>query len=203
MYRIYFEKRFIAICDVDEPSLNEPNILIEANLTQDELKKLPSEFEHSTLSRLYIPTKDKDKTLEAISKGFTTIHAGGGLVTNSSGEFLMIYRNLIWDLPKGKLEEGEKIDECAVREVEEETGLDSLSLIEPICVTMHTYHLNNEPILKKTHWYKMSCNEDREPTPQVEENISKVVWVKERELPQYLKNTFPSIIEVFEESKLV
>ena len=67
MYRIYFEKRFIAICDIDDPALNEPNILIEANLTQEELQKLPYEFEHSTLSRLFIPTEDKEKTLEAVS----------------------------------------------------------------------------------------------------------------------------------------
>lgn len=203
MYRIYFEKRFIAICDIDDPALNEPNILIEANLTQEELQKLPYEFEHSTLSRLFIPTEDKEKTLEAIAKGFTTIHAGGGVVTNPAGEFLMIYRNLIWDLPKGKLEDGEKIDECALREVKEETGIDNLTLVEPICITMHTYHLNNEAILKKTHWYKMLCNSDIEPTPQIEENITKVAWIQERELPQYLENTFPSIIEVFEQSDLI
>ena len=51
------------------------------------------------------------------------IIAAGGLVTNENNELLMIFRRGKWDLPKGKLDKGETIEECAIREVEEETGI--------------------------------------------------------------------------------
>ena len=58
----------------------------------------------------------------------TKIIAAGGLVTNKHNELLMIFRRAKWDLPKGKLDEGESIEACAVREVEEETGIKNISL---------------------------------------------------------------------------
>jgi 8-oxo-dGTP pyrophosphatase MutT (NUDIX family) len=51
------------------------------------------------------------------------IKAGGGIVVNEQNEVLLIYRRGKWDLPKGKLDDGETIEECALREVKEETGL--------------------------------------------------------------------------------
>lgn len=59
-----------------------------------------------------------------------TVRAAGGLVWRVSGtasgfEVLLVHRPRYgdWSFPKGKLEAGETEAECAVREVEEETGL--------------------------------------------------------------------------------
>ena len=128
---------------------------------------------------------------------FQEIPAGGGLVRNRDGHFLLIYRHGLWDLPKGKQEPGEGIETCALREVEEETGLHSLTLGELICVTHHTYHLNGVKCLKHTWWYQMSDEREEPLLPQAEEDISRAEWVKKESLPDYLEGTYPSIVEVF------
>jgi 8-oxo-dGTP diphosphatase len=56
------------------------------------------------------------------------VRAAGGLVVREGadgGEILIVHRPAYgdWSFPKGKLEPGERAEEAAVREVEEETGL--------------------------------------------------------------------------------
>jgi ADP-ribose pyrophosphatase YjhB (NUDIX family) len=122
-----------------------------------------------------------------------TIVAAGGIVENEKGELLMIFRKQHWDLPKGKLDEGETIEECAVREVEEETGLQNVELGELIDITLHRYEENNASVTKKTYWYKMNASSDNKLTPQVEEDIHEIKWVKKNELHSYLENTYLNI----------
>ena len=128
------------------------------------------------------------------------IIAAGGLVRNSRDEILLIYRRGVWDLPKGKLDPGELIPECAVREVQEETGLKSIELGPLICTTTHAYYdkwLNKE-VEKHTHWYAMQSLANETLVPQTEEDIEKIEWVPVNELPQYLLETYPTIRTVFE-----
>ena len=65
------------------------------------------------------------------------IFASGGVVFNNE-KLLMIYRNSLWDLPKGKMELNESELECALREVEEECGIDNLRVIKFLKYTYHT-----------------------------------------------------------------
>ena len=128
------------------------------------------------------------------------IIAAGGLVQNSKGEILLIYRRGFWDLPKGKLDPGELIPECAVREVQEETGLTTIELGPFICITTHTYYdkwLSKE-VEKHTHWYAMRSLVNEKLVPQTEEDIEKIEWVPVDTLPQYLVETYPTIRTVFE-----
>jgi 8-oxo-dGTP pyrophosphatase MutT (NUDIX family) len=97
---------------------------------------------------------------------FRLIHAGGGVVYNSNNEVLMIFRNDKWDLPKGKQEENETIESCALREVEEECGITNLILKEKIIDTYHTYEQDNIQFLKKTSWFKMFSDKNEKLTPQ-------------------------------------
>jgi len=130
------------------------------------------------------------------------ITAAGGLVQNSDGAFLLIFRRGFWDLPKGKLDPGELIPECAVREVQEETGLQTISLGEFICMTTHTYidtWLQKE-VVKQTHWYSMKATalDTEKLIPQTEEDIEKIEWVLMENLPEYLVQTYPTIRSVFD-----
>ena len=128
---------------------------------------------------------------------YLEVNAGGGLVSNSKGEFLLILRNGIWDLPKGHQDPGEPIEETALREVQEETGLRALKLEDFICITDHTYLRDEKWHLKHTWWFSMFCNDGSVYTPQTEEGITEIRWTGIEELPELLQNTYPTIIEVF------
>jgi 8-oxo-dGTP pyrophosphatase MutT (NUDIX family) len=124
------------------------------------------------------------------------IIAGGGIVENEEGKILFQFRRGHWDLPKGKLDEGETIEECALREVEEETGLRNIELRKPIGITTHFYTERDEDIEKETHWFAMKVAGEQELTPQIEEDITELRWVGKDELEDYLTNTFDNIIEI-------
>jgi 8-oxo-dGTP pyrophosphatase MutT (NUDIX family) len=104
----------------------------------------------------------------------------------------------MWDLPKGKQEPNEDIRQAALREVEEECGVHDLEIKEHICDTYHTYPFEGKLMLKCTHWYKMEyLGNGYETAPQKEESIERAIWVKLCDLPRYLEQTYPSILEVF------
>ena len=126
------------------------------------------------------------------------IVAAGGIVENEMGEILLQLRKGKWDLPKGKLDEGETIEQCAVREVEEECGLQYIDLGELVGVTHHHYTEKGRDIDKETYWYAMKVYGDQQLVPQVEEDILELKWVKENELSPYLQNTYDNIIEIIE-----
>lgn len=135
--------------------------------------------------------------LEAIYK---PIDAGGGVVENEDGDVLMIFRRGKWDLPKGKLDDGETIDECAIREVSEETGLNKLKLGEKICDTYHVYSQKKQSLLKRTAWYKMKGTTKEQPQPQAEENIQEAKWVPQDELAPLVYKSYEAIKEVMRQA---
>ena len=130
------------------------------------------------------------------------IKAGGGLVRNGEGELLLIFRRGKWDLPKGKLDEGETIEACAMREVEEETGVKHLALGELISVTWHEYFDKwvGEDVIKETHWFKMDVAGVPALVPQTEEDITSIEWTKKSDLPKRMEQSYITIIDVLEES---
>ena len=128
---------------------------------------------------------------------YLEVNAGGGLVTNSRGEFLLIRRSGLWDLPKGHQDPGEPILTTALREVEEETGIKGLVPGRFLCVTDHTYQRDEKWYLKHTWWYSMTCIEESVPVPQTDEDITEVKWVEADRIGEYLSQTYPTIVEVF------
>lgn len=132
------------------------------------------------------------------SKQFKRIEAAGGLVINKSGEFLGIFRLGKWDLPKGKAEVGESIEETALREVEEECGISGLGIQQKLCDTYHCYPYKNSFALKISYWYCMSWNGDGDLKAQAEEGIEEVRWFDKNKLNEFKSNTYASIVEVLE-----
>ncbi|MDX1940772.1 MAG: NUDIX hydrolase [Saprospiraceae bacterium] len=106
---------------------------------------------------------------------YKIIEAAGGVVFNSNGEALLIFRRGFWDLPKGKIDPGETVEAAALREVQEETGLQQLTLKSKLAETYHTYKEQKKRILKRTYWFEMETNE-MNLTPQTEEDIETAVW---------------------------
>lgn len=136
-----------------------------------------------------------DEAIRFIKSEYTFIKAAGGLVENDN-HLLMIYRLKKWDLPKGKLDNGEDIETTAIREVEEECNI-KVRMKEKICNTYHTYKRNGKNILKKTYWYEMECIDDSGLRPQVEEDIEEARWMTHGEIHAALYNSYPSIRQVF------
>ena len=130
---------------------------------------------------------------------FKHIDAGGGIVTNEEGKYLMIYRNGFWDFPKGKLDKGERIIECAEREVEEECGV-KVKAKSLICKTKHTYVGSKKRVLKTTYWYSMKLVSDAKMKPQKSEGIEKVEWKSLSEVNELLEESFTSLQFLFKKA---
>ncbi len=123
------------------------------------------------------------------------IIAAGGLVSNNNGDLLLIYRKKKWDLPKGKFEEGESIEQCAIREVQEETGLQNVAITNFVGKTYHEYYEKwiSQHVIKETWWYAMQITTNEPFLPQVEEDIEEVIWANENKINQCLTNSFSNI----------
>jgi ADP-ribose pyrophosphatase YjhB (NUDIX family) len=203
MHKIYIENRCIIICPPDEQALSDPNAILYNIGTSVDIPALVGIFEVSdSLAKVFIPTDDIEGTYRRICAEFKEVNAGGGLVSNRRGDFLLISRNGLWDLPKGHQDPGEEISVTALREVQEETGIDELLLRDLICITDHCYIRDGKWHLKHTWWYDMLYTNPTDLTPQTEEDITKAAWVAKSSLPAFLLNTYPSIIEVFREAKI-
>lgn len=203
IHKIYFENRAIIICKPEDLALSDPNAIQFTPGESMDIHSLVTMVEASeTLHRICIPTDDIEETYERICAEFLEVNAGGGLVSNRRGDFLLISRNGLWDLPKGHQDPGEDIRETALREVQEETGIEKLILRDLICITDHCYKRNGTWHLKHTWWYDMLYTDPTDLTPQREEDIAKAAWVAKSSLPPFLTNTYPSIAEVFREAKV-
>jgi len=132
------------------------------------------------------------------------IIAAGGLVTNPHGEILWIFRRGFWDLPKGKLDKGETIQTCAIREVQEETGIQHIQLHELLNFTNHLYFDSylNEDVVKRTYWFHMTIASLQDGKPQTSEDIEKIEWHSLATAKKCLEQTYPTIIEVIEAYRL-
>jgi 8-oxo-dGTP pyrophosphatase MutT (NUDIX family) len=161
----------------------------------DEIDLLGSinRLETNEINDLYLYDDNIQLLFEKFTNSFRIIEAAGGIVKNSKGELLFIFRNGLWDLPKGKIEKNESIKEAALREVEEECGIKQLKLDKLIDKTYHMYKINNQYIVKISYWFLMYSDFQGELSPQLEEGITKVEWISEQNLTKVLVKTFANI----------
>lgn len=195
-YTIFVNNSTVFLCNNDAliPEnavvINQPNdaeIISNIEFLEKSINAYLVYFVHENVDFLF-------KKLSAILKVIT---AAGGFVTNDNNDVLMIFRRGKWDLPKGKVEKKESIEKAAIREVEEETGVNNVQLINHLLTTYHIYTLKDKKILKETHWYNMHCNSNKTLKPQLEEDITEVKWVKKEEVPSLLFLTYDNIKNLF------
>ena len=200
-YRIYINQNVLLIA---ECALRGTESYKTIDHQSFDFKKFFAETSGKKKAARYLMVcEDAKQMLKAIIKQVTLIEAAGGLVKYNSNEFLFIYRNDKWDLPKGKLEKGEKPRDGAVREVEEECGIQISKCGKRICKTYHAYTIKGEVVLKRTYWYNMRYKGKGELKPQVEEGITDVRWFKKSNINKaIISNTFPSIMDVLVKKEL-
>jgi 8-oxo-dGTP pyrophosphatase MutT (NUDIX family) len=200
--KIFFDDRPLYLCDEITTHINEyvhhDDAIFIDELNSHTVKAMIHEMQLPKVHAGVFYHKDLDELKKAFFKKFTFIQAGGGLVTNEDGDVLLIFRRGKWDLPKGKLDKGEKLDECAVREVEEETGLKNPKIENILSATYHTYHEGARYILKESNWYKMKVSGEQNLVPQTNEGIEEIKWVKPDKLKTYYSNTFPNVVEILQ-----
>ena len=204
MYKVYFNDKVI-IFDTNTEKYNAGDtILFSAEAGEVPAWDALREETLPRVRRAVVVSDDPKTALEKFFETFRVVKAGGGVVRNAGGEIAMIYRWERWDLPKGKLEAGEALPECARREVSEECGLEpekiTIERAEPLTETFHIYCMNGEWLVKDTTWYAMRYAGDARPTPQTEEGITAIAWVTPDGLAERLQTSYFTIRDVFEAS---
>ncbi len=108
------------------------------------------------------------------------MRAAGGLVL-TGGHALLIRKHHLWDLPKGKLDGDEQPECCALREISEETGLDSelLSIRAPLCRSSYISYYSYGPVNKTVDWFLLDyAGDTSDPlVPELSEDIDMCQWV--------------------------
>ncbi|MBK8805235.1 MAG: NUDIX domain-containing protein [Bacteroidales bacterium] len=198
MDKIYFDNRILFLSDKN--TNKSENIYKLDSLAQ--LKQLILDFDSDLhkMESIEIVYADKLELIAAVKECFEQIPAAGGFVRNFDDNVLIMFRRGKWDLPKGKIDKGETPEDAALREVEEETGLDKLLIRKELGSTYHSYWIKGKHILKQTYWYEMKyvSRDISKLQPQIEEDIVEVKWMDASLKSIVFKNTYPSIIDVFE-----
>ena len=153
-------------------------------------------FEQKISNSLIICYSDLKSLWRSFKSEFVYVKAAGGLVINDQGALLCIMRNGRWDLPKGKAEYNEDLQQTAIREVMEETGLPKPKLISPLNNTYHIYMMGNRYLLKKTCWYTMIAKETAGMKPQEDEGITALRWFPMNEIDEVVYDTYPALREL-------
>jgi 8-oxo-dGTP pyrophosphatase MutT (NUDIX family) len=163
-----------------------------------DIEQLIIKMFNNKIKKAYLYYPDEKEILKKVKEKIPVTKAGGGLVYNANRDVLFIYRNGKWDLPKGGKEKGEEIDFAAMREVEEETGVTNLEIIEKLQKTYHIFKRNGKYKLKITHWFEMTTTFDGILLPQADEGIEKVAWLNPEQVKEALQNSYENIKLLFD-----
>jgi len=200
LYRIYINDNTLLIADKLPEQAETVELLEDKGF---DFKAFYDGLGKLSANQYALISEDPKARFKEFKKNLTIIKASGGLVQNAKGEYLFIFRNKKWDLPKGKVEKGEGMKEAGLREVEEECGVKISTNDEKLCKTYHIYSLGSKLVLKHTNWYSMTVKGVPKLIPQKEEGITKAEWLTASDLKPVLKNTYPSIVDVLKAGKLI
>ncbi|MBC7916035.1 MAG: NUDIX domain-containing protein [Pyrinomonadaceae bacterium] len=192
MYRIYINDTALIIADFLPGGLGNYQQIDEKEF---DFLKFYNVVKTTPGSVNVLLTKDPKKFFKKMRNPLAVIKAAGGVVRNDENQFLFIFRKGKWDLPKGKLDEGEKTKKAAVREVEEECGIKVSKLGDLLCKTWHVYEEKGQVVFKKTTWFNMKAKR-QELVPQLEEGITEARWLASGDFPYVKQNTFPLIMDI-------
>lgn len=184
--KVYFGRKLIIFSEKTEKN-------IRGTVITDKPSEALEKISGKDVTSVVITSPNPEKAFSEVFQRFKSVRAGGGVVINSRKELLLIFRRNFWDLPKGHLDARETIEECALREVKEETGISGLRILEKAGISYHVYTFDNKNILKETYWFLMSYHGEEELLPQTDEDIQKAEWIKIAALPGYLPKMYSSL----------
>lgn len=199
MYKVFFKENSFLLTDAKTSAKNDPASFVYTNL------QTLHDFVYTLLNGTHtfhvtVYADDAEELFTVFQSLFTVVKAAGGLVQQEDS-LLMIKRLGMYDLPKGHIENCESVETCAVREVTEECGVKDLTVEQPLKDTWHLYYRDEKWQLKRTYWFRMSCLPRQQLTPQTEEDIEEVFWLKIRDIPKIMPYTYASLRSVLREAE--
>jgi ADP-ribose pyrophosphatase YjhB (NUDIX family) len=199
MYKVFVNDKPLFLTNQVQKETDFKLFLLESV----DIKKLIIKIFQNKIQKAFLYHPDEKLIMKTLRAKLPVEKAGGGLVYNTKGDVLFIFRNGKWDLPKGGVEKDESMENAAMREVEEETGVSGLKITEKLQKTYHVFKRNGVFKLKITYWFKMQTNFTGATCPQEKEGISKAVWIKPSDIEATLGNSYENIKLLFESEKVI
>ena len=193
MYKVFVNDKPLFLTNEIKKETDFKFFLLESA----DINQIIINFFQNKLDKAYLYHPDEKEIMKTLKSKIPVSKAGGGLVYNKKNEVLFIFRNGKWDLPKGGTEKGEEIEETAIREVEEETGVTNLVIADKLQKTYHIFKRNGVYKLKITHWFEMRTSFEGKTVGQLDEGIEKVAWLNPEEIKEALKNSYENIKLLF------
>jgi ADP-ribose pyrophosphatase YjhB (NUDIX family) len=194
MYKVFVNERPLILTD----KIVKPGDAEYFMMNGDQVLAAVKALRKEKLPKAYIYHPNREEILNKFTKYIPKVVAAGGVVTNDAGKVLFIYRNEKWDLPKGVCKKKESLEDCAIREVEEETGVQNLKIENFLRTTYHVFKRNGKLRLKEVHWYAMKTNFEGELVGEESEGIVKVRWKGPKKIRKALENSYINIRILFE-----
>jgi len=202
VYKVYFENRFISVSP--EPDRLQNYILFHRFHNREQLYKIISAFQNQEEpGSINIFGSDIENIWNQFQSYFECAEAGGGLVKHITGHYLFIIRHGKWDLPKGHMEVGETPEQCALREVTEECGIEGQTIVRPLIPSYHTWQYEGVSYLKRTNWFLMDYAGEMTGVPQKDEGITEVHWLKPERICVIRQNAWDSLKDLINTSVLI
>jgi 8-oxo-dGTP pyrophosphatase MutT (NUDIX family) len=197
MYKVFIDNLIVNLVSPDEISPESADGPVFIHGVDPESERIELLINQAESGMVTVICKNVDEVFSNLFQSYQRIDAAGGIVQKGN-LFLIIRRLGKWDIPKGKMDEGETPQETALREIEEECGIHNLRIVSKLTETFHTYEFNGQDVLKRTYWYLLEYSGDEHLVPQLEECITDVRWVTRDDLSEIRKDTFGSIIDVLD-----
>lgn len=194
MYKVFVNDKPIFLTDKKVEREGTPCI----RMKDADIPKIVDKLSKGIWDQVYLYHRNSENLLQKFKKKTEVVIAAGGVVYNTEGALLFIKRNGKWDLPKGRVEGGEKLENAAIRETEEETGVAQLEIVKPLTVTYHFFNRQGKIKLKETYWFEMVTDFQGDLTPQTNEGIKKAVWKMPEKWKKTLNNSYANIRELFD-----
>lgn len=193
MYEVFVNEKPLILTD----KIVEPGMGKYFMMNQEQVMSAVNSLRKNKLPKAYIYHPNREEILNKFTEYIPRVVAAGGVVTNPQGKVLFIYRNDKWDLPKGVIKKKESLEDCALREVEEETGVKDLVIENFLRTTYHIFKRNSKLKLKEVHWYAMKTDYEGELVGEEKEGIEKVRWKGPRKIRRALENSYVNIRILF------
>jgi ADP-ribose pyrophosphatase YjhB (NUDIX family) len=192
MFKVFVNDKPIVLTTVVSKETDFKNYLLKTA----KIGKVIKELNKTSIKEIRLIGKNENKLLKKFLKKLPKVIAGGGKVYNDNGDILFIYRNNKWDLPKGKIDGKESIEAAALREVEEETGVNDLEIVKPLETTYHIFKRNGRHRIKITYWFEMKSSYAGDLVPEEIEGITHVEWLNAEQTQKALENSYANIKEL-------